>query len=351
MSASFLGERALGERGGTILRSVVHLHVDSGEPVGSECLARHLGNRLSPASIRNTLAELERLGYLDHPHTSAGRVPTDVGYRFYVDSLMEPQPLDPAEARRLRARLRPGEVSTVQFIETVTHLLAEMSQQVGFAFVSEGARNTFRHIDLVRLPHPRILVVMVSPTGIVTHRVVEIEEEISQDDLHACANYLNVHFAGVSLSRIRARLLELMNEEKARYDQLLQKVVAVAERSFNETPGDATVILDGAGNLIDQADDVAQLRSIFRTFEEKSHLVRILSACLDRSGVRITIGRENPDPSMRRLSLVMAQCAVEGQEVFGIGILGGTRMEYSRAVAIVESAAQAVTRGLEGLRP
>ena len=340
----------LGERSDSILRSVVDLHVDSGEPVGSESLARHMGNTLSPASIRNTLAELERLGYLGHPHTSAGRVPTDEGYRLYVDALMEPQSLDLQEARRIRSRLRPGEGSTQQILETVSQLLSEMSQQVGFALLPDTSRQTFRHVDFVRLPHPRILVVMVSPIGMVTNRVVEIEEEISQDDLQACANYLNSHFAGMALPRIRARLLELMSEEKARYDLLLQKVIAVAQRSFDGQGDEASVILEGAVHLLDHIDDVNHMRNLFRTFEEKGRLVRILGACLDGDGVRVTIGRENVDPSLRKVSLVTARCTVDGQEVFGIGILGGTRMEYSRAVALVELAAAAIQSSLEELR-
>ncbi len=340
----------LGERSGTILRSVVQLHVDSGDPVGSESLARHLGNALSPASIRNTLAELERMGYLGHPHPSAGRVPTDEGYRIYVDALMEPQLLDAHESRLIRSRLRPGEGSTRQLMESVSQVLSELSQYVGFALVPEVTRLTFRHVDFVRLPHPRVLVVMVSPTGIVTHRLIELEEEITQDDLLACANYLNAHFAGMSLRRIQARLLELMAEEKARYDQLLKKVIAVASRSFETSGDDGSVILEGTGNLLDQSDDVDMLRSLFRTFEEKSRMVHILSACIDDKGVRVTIGRENPDPGLRRVSLVTARCTADDQEVFGIGILGTTRMEYSRAVALVESTAFAVRRTLQELR-
>ncbi len=342
----------LGERSGAILRSLVDLHIGTGEPVGSESLARRLGNTLSSATIRNTLAELEKLGYLDHPHTSAGRVPTDDGYRLYVDALMAPQALDVAEARRIQSRLRPGDSSPQQLLQSVPQLLSEMSQQMGFALLSDPAMPTFRHIDFVRLPHPRILAVMVSPIGIVTNRVVDVEfeTEITQDDLQACANYLNTHFSGVPLPEIRARLLEMMKEEKARYDQLLKQVVALAEPSFEGAPSEASVFLDGAVNLLEQTDDVELMRTIFRTFEEKSRLVRILGACLDGSGVRITIGRENADPALRKVSLVTARCEVDGREVFGIGILGGTRMEYSRAVAVVGAAALAVTASIQELR-
>lgn len=340
----------LGERNATILRSVVHLHVDSGEPVGSESLARHLNRTLSPASIRNTMAELERLGYLGHPHTSAGRVPTDEGYRVYVDSLMEPQPLDADEARLIRRKVRPGEGSTLGLMESASQALSTLSHHVGFALVPDLTRLTFRHIDLVRLPHPRILVVMVSPTGIVTHRLIEIEEDLTQDDLQACANYLNAHFVGMRLSRIRARLVELMGEEKASYDHLLQRVIAISVPTFEPIGDEANVFIEGAANLFAHSADIDRMKSIFQAFEEKSRLVRILTECLAGGGLRVTIGKENSDPDLRHLSLVVAPCAVDGDEAFAVGILGSTRMEYARAIALVATTARAVEACIDEIR-
>jgi heat-inducible transcriptional repressor len=204
---------ALDERRREVLRQLIDLHILTGEPVGSESLARALNRAVSPATLRNMMADLEELGYLNHPHTSAGRRPTDEGYRLYVDSLMAARPLAPGAASAIRSELR--EVSPGQVLERASQLLSRLSGQVGFVLAPDFARATFRHLDLVRLGHPRILVVMVSQTGIVTNKVVEVEERLTQDELQACTNYLNANFAGLSLTQIRARLVDIMKQERA----------------------------------------------------------------------------------------------------------------------------------------
>jgi heat-inducible transcriptional repressor len=231
----------LDDRRKEVLRALIQLHVDTGEPVGSESLSRALRRALSPATLRSIMADLEAIGYLDHPHTSAGRVPTDEGYRAYVDSLAGPGPLLLGEAEHIENELRSPDASAEQTMERASQLLSRLSRNVGFVLAPDIARATFRHVDIVPLGHPRILVVMVSSTGIVTHKVVEVEDRLSPSDLQACANYLNVHFAGMTLAEIRARLLELMKEEKALYDSLLQRVVALGERAFSVSEGEASV--------------------------------------------------------------------------------------------------------------
>ncbi len=336
---------ALDDRRREVLRSLIQLHVETGEPVGSESLSRALDRALSPATLRSVMADLEALGYLDHPHTSAGRVPTDEGYRLYVDSLALPRHLDPAEAERIASELGSSDASVEQTMERASHLLSRLSRHVGFVLAPDITLTRFRHVDLVDLGHPRVLVVMVSATGIVTHKVVEVEERIPPVDLQACANYLNAHFAGVPLGEIRARLLELMKEEKALYDKLLQRVVALGERAFAVSQGDAGVYLDGTSNILSlpEFEDLERMRALFKTFEEKSHLVRILNACLSGDGIRVLIGHENPDPDLRDLSLVAARCPVDQVEGLGLGVLGSTRMEYARVVALVDHVARAVS--------
>ena len=335
----------LDDRRREILRSLIQLHVETGEPVGSENLSRALGRALSPATLRAIMADLEALGYLDHPHTSAGRVPTDEGYRVYVDTLMGSQPLAPGEAERIESELRSADSSAEQTMERASHLLSRLSRHVGFVLAPDIARTSFRHVDLVPLGHPRILVVMVSSTGIVTHKVIEVEERLSPTDLQACANYLNMHFAGMTLGEIRLRLLDLMKEEKALYDSLVQQVVALGERAFAVPEGEASVYLDGTANILSQPEigDLERMRTLFRTFEEKGRLVRILNACIAGDGIRVLIGHENPDPELRDLSLVTASCRVEGAPAFGLGVLGSTRMEYAHVVTLVDHVARAVT--------
>lgn len=342
---------ALDDRRREVLRTLIRLHVDSGEPVGSESLSRAFGRALSPASLRSLMADLEALGYLDHPHTSAGRVPTDEGYRVYVDSLMGPRALDPGEARAI-AELGQGEASASQTLERASQLLSRLSRNVGFVLAPDIARTSFRHVDLVPLGHPRVLVVMVSATGIVTHKVIEVEERLEPSELQECANYLNAHFSGMPLAEIRRQLVELMSEEKALYDSLLQRVVALGERAFAPQEPAAGVYLDGASNVLSQPefDDVERMRALFRTFEEKGRLVRILNACIAGEGIRVLIGHENPDPELQDLSLVTASCRVEGEPGIGIGVLGSTRMQYAHVVSLVDHVARAVAGVMRGQR-
>ncbi|HVO13245.1 MAG TPA: heat-inducible transcriptional repressor HrcA [Vicinamibacteria bacterium] len=334
---------ALDERRRDVLRALIQLHIETGEPVGSESLSRALRRSLSPATLRNLMADLEALGYLDHPHTSAGRVPTDEGYRLYVDS-MGRQPLDPGEREAIDAALRTREASAEQTMERASQLLSRLSRHVGFVFAPDIARTSFRHVDLVPLAFPRILVVMVSATGLVTHKVIEFDEKLRAEELSACANYLNAHFSGMTLADIRARLLELMSEEKALYDSLLQKVVALGGLAFQDE-GEANVYLEGTSNIVGRPgfEDLERLRGLVATFEEKGRLVRILNACLSGDGIRVLIGHENPDPDLRDLSLVTARAPIEGDEGLGLGVLGSTRMEYAHVVALVDHVARAVS--------
>jgi heat-inducible transcriptional repressor len=342
----------LDERRKDVLRSLIQLHVETGEPVGSESLSRALHRSLSPATLRNLMADLEALGYLDHPHTSAGRVPTDDGYRLYVDSLMGHRDLAPRDAAAIRTELRTRDGSVDQVMENASHLLSRLSRHVGFVLAPDIASTSFRHLDFLRLAPPRVLVVMVSASGLVTNKVIEVEDTPTADELQACANYLNTHFAGMSLSAIRARLLELMLEEKALYDSLLQKVVALGKRAFAESGEEPSVYLDGTSNILAQPEfeDLGRMRAIFKTFEEKSRLVKILNACLSGDGIRVLIGHENPDPDLRGLALVTSRCAVEGGSGFGLGVLGSTRMEYAHVVALVDHVARAVSDVLQELK-
>lgn len=341
----------LDERSREVLRTLIQLHVTSGGPVGSENLARALDRQFSPATLRNVMAELERQGYLDHPHTSAGRVPTDDGYRVYVDNLMAHQPLPAQDAALVASGLGSVDGSPAQVLERASHLLSRLSHHVGFVLAPDMGRAHFMRIDLVRLPHPRILVVLVSSTGLVMQKVVSVEEELTQDELQACANYLNTHFVGLPLSTVRASILELMRADQALYDALLKRVISVGEQAFATESADTSVYLDGTSNMLGHAgfEDIERMRGVFKTFEEKSRLVKILNACIAGEGVRIVIGHENPDPDLRGLALVST--GLPGEPGLGLGVLGSTRMEYARMIALVEHVAGAVQRALLELKP
>jgi heat-inducible transcriptional repressor len=338
---------ALDDRRSEVLKTLIQLHVATGEPVGSESLSRVLSRRLSPATLRNIMADLERLGLLDHPHTSAGRVPTDEGYRTYVDSLMTQRPLAAAEASAIDHALKGADGSPTQALENVSQLLSKLTHNVGFVLLPDLGRTRLHRIDFVPLPGPRALAVLVSRNGVVTNKVIDLGQEIPAHELTACANYLNAHFPGRPLSSIRGDLLRLMHEEKALYDTLLQRVIALGERVFAEGPAEGgDVIVGGATHMLDRVElrDLDRMKSLFKTFEEKSRLVRLLNACLAGDGLQIVIGHENPDPAMRDLSLVAASSTVGGEDGWAVGVLGSTRMEYARAVALVDHVARAMQR-------
>jgi heat-inducible transcriptional repressor len=344
---------ALDERSKQVLKLLIQLHIATGEPVGSESLSRLMNRSVSPATVRNIMAELEKKGYLSHPHTSAGRMPTDEGYRVYVDSLMGPAALDAREAAAIESELLPRDASPQEVAEHASQLLSRLSHSVGFVMTPDVGRVTFRHIDLVRLPHPRVLVVMVSRTGLVTHKVIEVDEQLGQTDLQACANYLNSHFAGMALDAIRARLLQMMGEDKALYDSLLKKVLSVAAPAFAPESEASSVYVDGASNILDRPEfeDIDRMRALFKTFEQKTRLVKIVTACLDGpdgSGVRVVIGREIPDPDLQGIALVTTGFPV-GAEGWALGVMGPTRMEYPHVVSVVDHVARVVSHALQEL--
>jgi heat-inducible transcriptional repressor len=340
----------LNERRREVLRSLIQIYIDTGEPVSSESLCRRLNRALSSATLRNIMAELERSGHLDQPHTSAGRLPTDEGLRVYVDGLsLEPLPV--REAAAIESELRAKDASSLQVAQNASQLLSRLTGYIGFVVSPEIAQGAFRHIDLVRLPPPRILVVMLSRSGVVTSKVIEVEETLESEDLQACANYLNTHFAGLSLPAVRTRLLALMKEEKALYDSLLKNILSVGARAFDLDDQAGDVYLGASSTLLEQPEfeDALRMRALFRAFEEKSRLVKILNACLDGEGVRIVIGHEIPDPEMQELALVAASYPVDGGGGWRVGVMGAPRMEYARAIAVVDHMARAVSHAVAEL--
>ncbi len=342
---------SLDERGREVLQALIRLHVLTGEPVGSETLARQLGRQFSSATLRNVMAELERQGLLDHPHTSAGRVPTDDGYRLYVDGLVGQQPLPAEEAREIDSELGAAESSAARLLERASGLLSRLSRNVGFVVAPDLGQTAFVRVDLVRLPYPRILVVLVSAGGFVTQKVIMVDDEATQDELQACSNYLNTHFAGKTLDRIRARLLELMREEQALYDSLLKRVVTLGGQAFAAEAPSVDMFLDGTSNIVGRPEfeDADRMQKLFQTFEQKGRLVKILNACISGAGVRIVIGHENPEPELRDLALVAS--GLSDEPGLSLGVLGSTRMEYPRTIALVEHVARAVQKTLTELKP
>jgi heat-inducible transcriptional repressor len=347
-------------RGQAVLASIIREHLRTGEPVGSRTIAESFagGPGWSPATIRNVMAELEERGLVEQPHTSAGRVPTDKGYRFYVDHMVgdvarvtraDMSAIDRTLGLAADAATPPG-----RLMEKVSHLLSELSENVGIVVSPPVADSRLEHIEFMPLADGRVLVVLVLASNVVQNKIIRVDEPLAQGELEQAARYLNTEFTGKSLQAIRAEIISLMREEKALYDRLLRNAVLLFERS---TGGDETetgdVYVDGASNILAKPDfsDVERLRELFRTFEAKSRLVKILNECIAREpvfgDVHVVIGREHTAPSLQSCALITAPYRLgEGGVAGALGVVGPMRIEYARTIAVVNYIARLVERVL-----
>jgi heat-inducible transcriptional repressor len=339
----------LSERTRRVLASLVRDYIDSGEPVASATLSRRAGLGVSPATIRNVLAQLEDMGYVSQPHTSAGRVPTDLGYRYYVDMLLEVRRATRDQVG-VEARLREQAGDAPLFdrvLSTASHVLFEVSHHVGFAIAPSDAHAVFQRIDFVPLSQGRVLVVMVARGDHVTQKVVDMGEAVDPTALTQAANYLNREFSGWPIAEVRAAVGARLEEDRTLYDQLLGVALRLARTTLEGMPASATVFIDGASTLADGADAppvaLATLRKLLRMVEEKQRLVKLLDAYMDGPGLAVVIGTEHTDPDLSACSVVVASYQ-DGARRGAVGIIGPTRMQYSRAINVVDGAAVAVSR-------
>lgn len=341
---------SLSDRTRRVLSALVREYIESGEPVASATLTRRTGLAVSPATIRTVLAQLEELGFVQQPHTSAGRIPTDQGYRFYVDTLLESRRVG-RDASAVEARLREqaGQAPLIdQLLSTTSHVLFEGSRHIGFAVAPASDRVVFQRIDFVPLSGTRVLVVVVTGSNQVTQKAVDIGETIPPSALTQAANYLNTEFSGVALDDVRLDVLTRLQQERALYDELLGTALRLARTTFDQLDQQTSLFIEGASTLLDDLADVtalsvSTLRTLLRMVEEKQRLVRLLSAYLDGPGLTVVIGGEHEDPDLRPFSLVAATWA-DGTRRGSVGIIGPTRMRYSRAISMVDGAATALTR-------
>lgn len=337
----------LTERERDVLRAIIQHYISSGEPVGSRSVTRKYGFLLSPATIRNIMADLADMGYLDQPHTSAGRVPTDRGYRFYVDSLMNRRPLTRAEESVIERHFRPAEGEVDEVMREATKLLSGFSRSVGVVLAPRMDQLAIKRIEFFHLGGERVLVILITTSGQVQHKIVTLDEVIPQEELNKIARLLNALVEGMSLSRIRQLLVKKMAEEKAMYDELLRRALTLGQKSFaGDTEGE--VYIGGTANIMHQPEfaDVEKMRSIFAAFEEKSKLVKILDQCLAHEELTIIIGSENAVRELQPMSLVMTPYWCGDRLLGTLGVIGPTRMEYSRIIPLVDFTAKLVSRHL-----
>jgi heat-inducible transcriptional repressor len=336
----------LSDRSRRILTTLVAAYIEHGRPVSSLWLARHGGVGLSSASVRNTLAELEDLGYVEQPHPSAGRVPTDRGYRCYVDCLLERRrwPRAPQVGHRL-----PQAATLGDLLASVSQELSRVAHNLAFALGPASDAVALEHIDFVPLGGSRVLVVVIAAGGEIAHKAVDVGEQLAPTTLAQAANYLNSEFTGWPLWKIRAEIHTRLEQDRVLYDTLAAHALRLAGRSLADLPPHPTLVVQGASRLLEEAAErlpLETLRALFAMIEEKDRLVRLLNEYVDGPGLTVVIGAEHAAPALRDFSLV-ASTYSDGQRRGTVGVIGPRRMQYSRALAAVDRASRAVSRALE----
>ena len=339
----------LNERSRRILEAIVEDYIDSAEPVGSRSVTRRHQMGLSPATVRNVMADLEEMGYIVSPHTSAGRVPTDKGYRFYVDSLLQVRPLSSPERENLERYYRPQGQRMDELLREAGKALSTLSHYTGIVTAPRFTATIFRHIEFVRLSQGRILVVFVSQAGLIQNKIIETEEALSQSDLEQITNYLNRTLGGLSIDQIRDRIVTEMAQEKALYDQLLRQALTLSQQALADEVG-TQVYIEGTANILEQPEfaDIERMKRLFRAFEQKSQLVDLLDRSRQALGVQIFIGSETPFAEIAGCSLVSASYATRQGTIGSLGVIGPSRMPYSQVIPIVDYTARLVGRLLDG---
>ncbi|WP_394756661.1 heat-inducible transcriptional repressor HrcA [Rhodoferax sp.] len=329
----------LDDRAKLLLKALVERYIADGQPVGSRTLSKASGLDLSPATIRNVMSDLEDLGLIVSPHTSAGRIPTARGYRLFVDTMLTVR-----QEQFATHSLAPDQPQKV--ISNAANLLSSLSQFVGVV-IAPRRSSVFRHIEFLRLSDRRLLVIIVSPEGDVQNRVIFTETDYSQAQLVETANYLNSHYVGLAIEQVRERLKNEVESLRSEIASLMQAAVTVSSEAMSETKDE--VIISGERNLLavtDFSHDMGHLRRAFDLFEQKTQLMRLLDIAGQAEGVRIFIGGESQVVPFEDLSIVSAPYEVDGQVVGTLGVIGPTRMAYDRMIQIVDITSKLVSNAL-----
>lgn len=338
---------SLSERSKNVLRALIKEYVRSGRPIGSRLLAKLYEENLSPATLRNVMADLEEAGYLAQPHTSAGRVPTRSGYRLYVETLLGSSEFSVAELDQIRTSLEE-ETDPSDLMSKTSQLLSLHTNSIGFVLSPPISTVVMKHIEFVRLSNNRVMVILVSEGGLVQHKLIQIRDKLSQSALDQAGRYLIEHFSGMNLTSIRAKLLKQMSREKALYDSLLRNVVllgCVALAGTDEiAENQQEVYLDGTSRVFHRLDeaDFERLFSLLQTLEKKHRLVGIITKCLTEAseGPCVTIGLERHIPGMNNWTLITSLYRIDSQTSGSLGVLGPSRMEYERSISLVDYVAK-----------
>jgi heat-inducible transcriptional repressor len=325
----------IGDREREILTAIVETFISTGEPVGSRMISRASREGLSPATIRNVMADLADGGFLEQPHTSAGRVPSSAAYRYYVQQLSGEARLSQADEGMIQDSLQ-GVTDVQEFMERTSHVLSLISRNVGVAVAASGPKNALEHVYFSRLGDQKVLAVVVTRSGVVRDRVMRLD--LPQADLDAAARFINDNFHGWTLEAVRAEIARRLDQERSEYDRLMTSVEQLYKQGVLSAEDSAQVVfIEGAANLVAGEQDRTRLQELLHALDEKQKLVELLGAYLDarQEAVRVVIGLDEASPSMRNLVLIGTPARVGGEVMGSLAVLGPPRMDYQHTITAV----------------
>ena len=335
----------LDARSQILLKTLIERHIADGQPVGSRALSRYSGLELSPATVRNVMSDLEEMGFIASPHTSAGRIPTALGYRFFVDSLLTVQPLENARVRALEGQLLPNQPQ--RLISSASHLLSELTQFAGVVVAPRKDAVRIRQFEFISLAENRILLIIVTTGGDVQNRLLLTRRAYTSAELHGAATHLNEHFAGLSFEEIRRRVGDELRQLRSDMSELMAATVDAGSDAAEDSA--TSYVLSGETKLLDIEDlssNMSRLRELFKLFEQRTGLLQLLDLSNRAEGVQIFIGGESGLAPLDGCSVITAPYEVDGQVVGSLGVIGPTRMAYDRVIPIVDITARLLSNAL-----
>jgi heat-inducible transcriptional repressor len=342
-----MNEATINQRAQQILKILVERYIQDGCPVGSRTLAEESSLGLSAATIRNILADLEEAGYLVSPHTSAGRVPTSLGYRLFVNSLLTMQPFEMNTALELKNQLDP-DMTLPNLLQSASALLSSLTQMIGVVALPKRNQIKLRQVEFLPLSSNRILVILVLNTREVQNRIIYTDRVYTQSELQQAANYLNTHFVGKELLVARRELLEAIKSDQDSMERLLQAAIEVADKAFISQEESKDYVMAGQNNLLSytKKGEFERLYALFEAFTQKQEILNLLNQAVDAEGIQIFIGRESGHIAFDDCSIVTTSYAVDEQLIGSLGVIGPTRMPYNRVISAVNVTAKLLSAAL-----
>ena len=338
----------LSERMRQILQRVIEDYILTAEPVGSRTISKKSNLNLSPATIRNIMSDLEELGLLFQPYTSAGRIPTEKGFRIYVDSILDVHELSDEERQEIRSKYSNYQIEGADLFRETSRILSSSSHCLGIVLAPKMSSVVLQHTEFVKLRRHLVLAILVSTTGFVYNRIIEVEDDFSQSELDHLSDYLNSFLTGLTLYQVREKLIEQMGVEKGAYDRLLEQALKLGEKAFSSIE-ETDVFIEGKTNIFTEPEfsNITSMTDLFRAFEEKATMVKLLDKFLDPKGVQIAIGSESQIQEMETCSLVTSTYGCAGTVWGALGVIGPRRMNYSKIIPLVDYSAKLLTEILE----